>query len=62
MFIHGKSLGGAVAIYMADQNPNLFRGLIVENTFTSISAMADALYWPLKPVKSLILKIGWNSD
>ena len=45
IFAHGRSLGGAVAIYMTGENPGLFRGLIVENSFTSISAMVDRLYW-----------------
>jgi fermentation-respiration switch protein FrsA (DUF1100 family) len=58
----GRSLGGAVSIYMASQAEHIFRGLIVENSFTSISDMADSMFPFLKPIKPFILKIGWNSD
>jgi len=62
IFGHGRSLGGAVTIYMVEKNQHLFRGMIIENTFTSISAMADELFPFLKPVKPFILRIGWYSD
>ena len=65
IFAHGRSLGGAVAIHMASQRPALFRGLIVENSFTSISDMANVLFPFLKYMswaKVMILRIGWNSD
>ena len=62
IFAHGRSLGGAVAIYMTGENPNFFRGLIVEHSFLSISAMVDVIYPLLYPIKNLILRIGWNSD
>ena len=41
IFAHGRSLGGAVAAYMVSEAHEIFRGLILENTFTSISAMVD---------------------
>jgi pimeloyl-ACP methyl ester carboxylesterase len=41
LFLIGRSLGGAVAAYAASLDPNLFDGLILENTFTSISDMVD---------------------
>jgi len=47
---------------MTGKNPNFFRGLIVENSFESISAMVDKIYWWLQPIKNLILRIGWDSD
>ena len=65
IFAHGRSLGGAVAIHMASQKPSLFRGLVVENSFTSISDMADVLFPILKYIKwakMMILRIGWDSD
>jgi len=62
IFGHGRSLGGAVTIYMVEKNQYIFRGMIIENTFTSISAMADEMFPFLKPVKPFILKIGWYSD
>jgi hypothetical protein len=58
----GRSLGGAVAVYMVQENSHLFRGLIIENTFTSISEMVDKMFFFLKPIKWLVLKIGWNND
>lgn len=36
IFIHGRSMGGAVAIEMAKQNPTAYAGLIVENTFSNL--------------------------
>lgn len=47
---------------MTGKNPKFFRGLIVENSFESISAMVDKIYWWLQPIKNLILRIGWDSD
>lgn len=65
IFAHGRSLGGAVAVHMASKAPTLFRGLIVENSFTSISDMANELFpflYYMTPIKNMILRIGWNSD
>ena len=45
VFVLGRSLGGAVSISITS-NPlysNLIAGLVVENTFTSISDMIDAI-------------------
>ena len=41
---------------------DIFRGLIIENPFTSISDMADTLFPFLKPIKPYVLRIGWYSD
>ena len=45
----GRSLGGAVSIYLAslDAFKNEIRGLILENTFTSIQDMVAVLFPPL---------------
>ncbi|RNF05895.1 Bem46-like serine peptidase [Trypanosoma rangeli] len=45
IFVMGTSLGGAVAIHLASQQANMKRiaGVIVENTFTSVSDMASVL-------------------
>jgi len=40
IFVFGRSLGGAVAIWLAAQRPAHIAGLIVENTFTCIEDMA----------------------
>ena len=62
IFAHGRSLGGAAAIYMSSIAPDLFRGLIIENTFLSISAMVDKMFPFLIPIKQYVLKIGWHND
>jgi pimeloyl-ACP methyl ester carboxylesterase len=36
IFCYGQSIGGAVAIDLVSRNKSRFRGLIVENTFTSL--------------------------
>jgi dienelactone hydrolase len=45
VFAHGRSLGGAVATHLAAKQSRagepLFKGVIVESTFTCISDMAD---------------------
>lgn len=62
MIVFGRSLGGAVSFYLAQRFPHLVQGIIVENTFSSISAMVDILMPFLKPLKSLLLKIHWASE
>jgi uncharacterized protein len=46
----GRSLGGAVATWLATEHPP--RGLIVESTFRSVPELAAELYWFL-PVRRL---------
>jgi fermentation-respiration switch protein FrsA (DUF1100 family) len=43
IFVFGRSLGGAVAIELCMQPDSGIRGLILENTFTSISDMASTM-------------------
>jgi len=50
-----------VAAYAAAQDPDLFDGLILENTFTSIPDMVDNLFYLVGYVKFLILKISWDT-
>ncbi len=64
VFIFGRSLGGAVAFHLAEyaQKKGLpIAGVMVENTFVSISEMVDHLMPFVAPVKSLVLRIGWKS-
>lgn len=58
LFIFGRSLGGAVAIglvsMLAEQKPEVckkIRGVILENTFTSVAEMTQALWQPLGYIK-----------
>ena len=66
IFVFGRSLGGAVAFHLARyaethlQKP--LRGIIVENTFRSISKMVDTLMPLIAPLKFLVLRMDWNSE
>lgn len=61
IYIFGRSLGGAVAIYITNHlKPNI-KGLIVENTFTSLSELIDKIFPFLKHIKSYLLKNHWPS-
>jgi len=57
IIIHGFSMGGAVAGYIAHKRNNDIAGIILENTFGSVSHILD--YWliNLYPFKKLI---SWN--
>jgi abhydrolase domain-containing protein 13 len=64
IFLFGRSLGGSVALHLAQdalQRNVPFAGVMVENTFTSISSMVDILLPFLTPIKRYVLRIGWNS-
>ncbi|KAL3805366.1 hypothetical protein HJC23_009073 [Cyclotella cryptica] len=75
VFVFGRSLGGAVALHLAryaesrhydsrgtlNPPPPLPAGILVENTFTCISDMVDHLLPIVAPLKSLVLRISWDS-
>ena len=72
VFLFGRSLGGAVTFATAEyaqensngrgtNDINPLKGVIVENTFTSIPDMVDHLLPLVAKVKSLILAIQWNT-
>lgn len=52
-FIFGHSLGGGVAVALADQVRDQ-RGLLLENTFTSIPDVAGTMKWGWLPIGPLI--------
>jgi len=59
IYILGRSLGGAVAVYIINHlKPNI-RGLIIENTFTSMPDLIDKIFPFLKHLKFLLLKNFW---
>ena len=49
IFVLGRSMGGAVAIYSStiEQFSSAVSGYILENTFTSISDMLGSMFQPL---------------
>lgn len=68
IFLFGRSLGGAVAIYTAAEAQKQYKnikigGLIVENTFASISDMVGKVFPFLnfEWVKQYMLKLHWRS-
>jgi len=64
VFVFGRSLGGAVAFHLAryaEQSGIPLAGIMVENTFLSISKMVDQLMPFLTPIKPLVLTLDWNS-
>ena len=62
IFLHGHGLGGAVGCYMAEKNPKLFKGLILENTFTSIPDLfEDASSYFLRKFIWLLIRVNWDS-
>ena len=69
VFLIGRSLGGATATFtaarLAKENNEWFRGVILENTFSSISKVADALFPFLKlipNIKNKMLRLDWASE
>ena len=61
LFLIGKSLGGAVGTYAASLKPDLFDGVILENTFTSMSDVVDDLFYLVSFFKPLVLRIDWDT-
>jgi pimeloyl-ACP methyl ester carboxylesterase len=64
IYVFGRSLGGAVAVSLAAHAEAAGAPLaacLLENTFTSISAMVDSVLPFLTPIKHWVLTIGWDS-
>ena len=69
VFVFGRSLGGAVAIHtlrqLLDRGEHYFKGAVIENTFTSISKMAESVFpaFALIPwIKERMLRLKWESE
>jgi len=65
IFCFGRSLGGAVTFHMAkyaEQQHKPLAGIILENTFLSISKMVDQLMPLVAPLKFLVLRMDWGND
>lgn len=57
IFLHGRSLGGAVATYSCSEiNMYTPAGLILENTFTSIPDMVDVVFSKLSWMKGPLVR------
>lgn len=59
--LFGRSLGGAVAADLASKNEGKVKGLIIENTFTSIVDMLDAKF-PFLSYFKFLCKIEWATE
>jgi fermentation-respiration switch protein FrsA (DUF1100 family) len=62
VYIFGRSLGGAVAIYIAEKLKPQVKGIILENTFSSMGDMVDHLFPFLKRFKNFLLRNKWPSN
>ena len=62
IFIHGRSLGGGVAINLCSKRQNDIQGLIIENTFKSFNHVASG-FLPsiLKLIPHLLCRRFWPS-
>jgi fermentation-respiration switch protein FrsA (DUF1100 family) len=68
LFVLGRSLGGAVAIsalftgeYKIRGKISTTKGLIIENTFTSIDSMVDKIFPYIAFLKGPVLRNHWRS-
>ena len=61
IFIQGRSLGGAVVIYGLSSRSYKVKGVILENTFSSMSSMVDIVFPMVSFLKGLVLRNWWDS-
>ncbi|KAI0463331.1 hypothetical protein LJB42_003354 [Komagataella kurtzmanii] len=61
LILYGRSLGGAVAIYIASNYPSHVHGIILENTFLSIRKVIPYILPLLGPVSFMCHQI-WDSE
>jgi len=61
LWIYGESLGGAVAVHIADKYQDQLQGLILENTFTSLLDMIKRVHPVLTPVR-VLSRNRWTSN
>ena len=61
VYLFGKSLGGAVAVYACSEFNYNIKGLILENTFESLSKLVDSIMPYVTYIKKFILKNFWPS-
>ncbi|GME97560.1 hypothetical protein B5S28_g240 [[Candida] boidinii] len=61
LILYGRSLGGAVAIYMASKYSDMVNAVILENTFLGIRKVIPHIFPYLAPFKILCHQI-WDSE
>lgn len=57
----GRSLGGATAIYAQSKLKKPIKGVIIENTFMSLSDLVDDIFPFIKYFKRFLLKNHWET-
>ncbi|GAA5934006.1 hypothetical protein JCM3775_002847 [Rhodotorula graminis] len=62
IFLYGQSIGGAVAIFLASQNVQRVKGLIIENTFLSLPKLVPHILPFLSPFVPFLLHQIWPSE
>ncbi|BGP50637.1 bem46 protein, variant [Rhodotorula kratochvilovae] len=62
IFLYGQSIGGAVAIFLASQNVQRVKGLIIENTFLSLRKLVPHVLPFLRPFVPFLLHQIWPSE
>ncbi len=61
IFLHGRSLGGAVVNYVMTHTDYPVAGVILENTFTSIADLVDIMFPKISFMKKFIQRNFWPS-
>lgn len=62
--IHGKSLGAGVVLHTLSHSAltKQIKGVVIENTFTSILDMANIIYPKLRMFTRLMLRNNWDNE
>lgn len=61
VYLFGRSLGGAVAAVVALDTSLPFKGVIIENTFTTMADLVDVMFPFLKYIKNYLLKTKFET-
>lgn len=62
VFLFGRSLGGAVAALVGLEDDLPFKGVIIENTFTTLGDLCDVMFPPLRLVRKFLLKSKFETN
>lgn len=61
VYVFGRSLGGAVAINVAVNTKMPIKGLIIENTFSTMGDLVDRMFPIIKKIRKYLLKSKYES-